>query len=163
MSAIQNTASWWIDGFARLSGTSGNPSSLGQNPDVWGTTESDSFTSVVSDVEEEGEAEPTHEETETESSVADDLTEEIEAGSDEFSSSNEIVAAVAAHIGIIEAALRKHQATGMATFMHDHSDEDPAGRSHRSSLAGDLVQDPALAFSATLPRPDRMGILSLLQ
>jgi len=172
MSAIQSGANWWVDGYARYAGgsigtnyrggamnaTSINPNALEIDDD------SDSISSIISDVEEEGEVETTHEDAGVESSVRDVLSAEIEAGSDEMSSSDEIVAAIAAHIGIIEAAMRQHQVDGILKFSEDEEDasQNPTDDAFNESMTEDLLKDPALAFAATVAGQDRLGVLALL-
>ena len=172
MSAIQSGANCWVDGYARYAGGSigqnyrgGAMNATSINPNASEIDDdSDSLTSVISDVEEEGEVETTHEESHSESSVMDVLSTEIEEGSDEMSASDEIVAAVAAHIGIIEAALRQHQVDGIIKFSEDEEDsnQNPNDEASNDSMTADLLQDPALAFAATVPGQDRLGVLALL-
>lgn len=171
MSAIQSGANWWIDSFARFSGggigrdfRTDLMSRVGVNPDSLGLDDdSDSFSSIISDVEEEGEVDETHEHTDTHSSDIDSLSAEIQSGNDDIDSSAEIVAATAASIGLIESAMRQHQSTGVSKFVDDDTtDQDPTDDSFEALLTDEMQQNPALAFAAATPSQDRLGILALL-
>jgi hypothetical protein len=168
MSAIQGVSGMWIDGFA--AGQNGGSyrssalnASLGTSASIYGIDDdSDSMTSIISDVEEEGEVETTHEESDVHQSGIDVLSDEIEAGADEMDSSAEIVAAIAAHIGVIEAAMRRHQFGGVADFRHAETDEDPADEGFVDSVVDRILGNPERALATIKPGRDRRGILSLL-
>jgi hypothetical protein len=164
MSAIQSGASLWIDSTTRFSG-----SGIGQHYRADKTSsqadplsvdsDSDSLSSIISDVEEEGEVEETHEHTEAGPTTADLLSEAIESGNSEIDSSAEIVASTAAHIGVIESAMRQHQASGAARYLYD---EDLTDDSFEDTLNDQMQQNPSLAFAAAIPSRNRSGILALL-
>jgi hypothetical protein len=158
MSAIQTGSNVWVDGYARFSGAYGRngPSFADFGIDA------DSLSSVISDIEEEGEIEITHEHSDSDLSVMEQLTDEIEAGNDDLGASEEIVAAIAAHIGIIEAAMRRHQLTGIFKFHDRQTDQETSAEDFKDANQDDLKLNAELALAATVPGNDRMGILSLL-
>jgi hypothetical protein len=170
MSAIQSGANWWVDSFVRFPGggvgqnyRAGIMIKIGGNPDsLTLDDDTDSLSSIISDVEEEGEVDETHEHTEAEPSTADVLSDAIESGKSDIDSSAEIVASTAAHIGLIESAMRQHQASGVAKFVDDKNDEDLTDDSFETTLNDEMQQNPSLAFAAATPSQDRLGILALL-
>jgi hypothetical protein len=169
MSAIQTAASAWVDSMAgTFSGGYGRNfkgevmnAAAGPNLD---DDMIDSMTSVISDVEEEGEILEPQEDSHPHHTIADTLSEEIAAGSDELTASDELVAAMAKHLEIIEATMRQHQGSGTLQF-HDtglDSHEPPTIETVNGSLQGDMLQDPATAFAATIPGKNRLGLIALL-
>jgi hypothetical protein len=172
MSAIQNAASFWIDGFDRLGGgqigrqvrSGAIDETAVANPALWGSDASHSMTSVISDVEEEGEIADPHQELHAATSTMDTLSADLEAGNSDLSVADEIIAATAKQIGVIEAARRCRQSGRQGKFDdHDADDsEDPTDESFAESMTGDMMQNPSLAFATTSPTIDRMGIFSLL-
>jgi hypothetical protein len=174
MVAIQSVASGWVDSMVRFTGggfginLKGGAMNATTSPTLADDDDGDSLSSVISDLEEEGEVSEPWEEDDSNQNISDMLSEEIAAGSDELSASDELVSAMAKHLEIIEAAMRQHQATGTLKF-HDENaknganfDENPTRDTFNGALVGDMLQDPAATFAATIPGQDRMGILSLL-
>jgi hypothetical protein len=164
MSAIQTTATGWIDGFASLAG-----GQIGQGYDSmneagsWGTTDSDSFTSMVSDVEEEGEVEEGHEHTDTHQSQADAVGKAIANGTDELEAPAEVVAAIAANIGLIEAAMKKHQSTGINSFTQEEDEQTEASDEElKAMLAAARARRASRMLAAIKVRTSRSYAISLL-
>ena len=169
MSAIQSAATAWIDSTA---GSFSDGNGRNFKGDVMSAAAAsnlddeliDTMTSVKSDVEEEGEVPEPLEENHSHETITDTLSEEIAAGSDELTASDELVAAMAKHLEIIEATMRQHQSSGTLQF-HDataDSDGHPTIDAFKGSLQGDMLQDPSAAFAATIPGKDRLGLISLL-
>ena len=170
MYAIQNGPNWWVDSVARFPvgqvqsrGRIGamsdtmvrNPLDIDESPD--------SMTSVISDYEEEGQAGEIHEQDESHGSGIDNVLNDVESNNNS-GASEEIVAAVAKHIEVIEQAMRQHQATGTSKFLDDdaESNKDISTESFNQSVADDMTQDPDAAFAATSPSQDRQGLFALL-
>ena len=124
---------------------------------------SDSLNSVISDYEEEGEAGGTHELDDSNDMGMDSITDDVESNNNAPSASEEIVAAVAKHIEVIEEAMRQHQSTGTSKFVEDEAEgNDPSDQLFKNSLTDDMLQDPTSTFAASSPSEDRAGLFALL-
>jgi hypothetical protein len=167
MLPVQSGASWWID-TTLLAGSKLNRnirgSALSQGNVMDLGDDADGVTSLISDVEEEGEVEETGEDHEGENSIEDTLEEQISEGSDELSASSETVAAMAMYLEIIEPIVRQRETAGSSYFHKKlkSEDDDETDEKSERSLLSDLFEKPAQAFAATRPNASRVAILAML-
>ena len=177
MTAIQSGSDWWVNSVARFPGGGiggdfpGGAMNLTYVPpagaNAYGSEDdvsSSSISSATSDIEEEGELSPIPQNTDPHTQPVELAAEQIDTNGTEMKVSQEIIAAAARRIGVVEAAMRQHQATGVLNFDDDddESGEDPTDKSSKHSMLQEMLQDPSKAFAAIMPGQDRPGLLALL-
>jgi hypothetical protein len=169
MSAIHAGSNDWAGSVARASGNGFGARGTATHATVSinvTTPGGAALVSLISDVAEEGQIPEPREVNRSSQKATDTLSEEIADGSDELSASDELVAAIAKHLMIIETVMRQHQTAGTFNFQQRDgdtgTDNNAVGNTSRSFLLGEMLQDPGSAFAATIPRQNRLALLSLL-
>jgi hypothetical protein len=175
MSSIQSGSNWWIDSVSRFSGGDIATATRGAAATALAagdpSDDADSLSSAISD-EEDGEVAPANAGATTETSLTDLAADEVDDSSVNSGISPELVATTAMQLGVIESAMRQHQATGSVPFTDDDTDENASddessqrqdeASQMKVSLLGDILQNPFAALAGSTPSLDRLGIYSLL-
>lgn len=175
MSSIQGGAIRWNDSTAGSPALPANrvpPASTVTNPQVLDPAANiDSLVMLTSSIEEEGGIELPREATSDRETIHGSLEEELSNGQDELYAGDELAAAVARDLEIVEAAMRQHPTGETSGFQGGNEssddnasepDEDNGGKPFDGALIDDILQDPAAAFAATIPNQHRLGLLGLL-
>lgn len=165
MLPVQSGASWWIDttlmAGSRLNrNIRGSALTPGMMIDLG--DDADGITSLISDVEEEGEVDESAHHHESRGTIEETLEEEIAEGSDEMSASSETIAAMAMYLEIIEPIVRQRESSSTSYFHKKAKSDDRNHNEGERSLLSDLFENPKAAFAATRPQASRMAILSML-
>jgi hypothetical protein len=165
MLPVQSSTNWWVDS-TLLAGSSSfrnmRGSAVATAPSLDDGDDADGISSLISDVEEEGEVDETGQDHEAEGTIEDTLEEQIAEGGDELAVSNETVAAMAMYLEIIEPIVRQRESSSMSYNHKKRSSEDEGDDEPERSLLADLFENPAAAFAATRPRASRAAILAML-